>query len=81
MTTAQGASGANFLVFAALLDPGDEVLVETPGYDPLLGAPRLLGARVNQFQRDFAQGFALDPDTHPARDDAAHARDHRDQSA
>ena len=62
VTTAQGASGANFLVFAALLDPGDEVLVETPGYDPLLGAPRLLGARVNQFERDFAQGFALDPD-------------------
>ncbi len=62
VTTAQGASGANFLVFAALLDPGDEVLVETPGYDPLLGAPLLLGARVNQFQRDFAQGFALDPD-------------------
>ena len=51
VTTAQGASGANFLVFAALLDPGDEVLVETPGYDPLLGAPLLLGARVNQFQR------------------------------
>jgi hypothetical protein len=62
VTTAQGASGANFLVFAALLDAGDEVLVEAPGYDPLLGAPRLLGAQVNQFQRDFARGFALDPE-------------------
>ena len=62
VTTAQGASGANFLTFAALLEPGDEVLVETPGYDPLLGAPRLLGARVNQFERDFAKGFALDPE-------------------
>jgi aspartate/methionine/tyrosine aminotransferase len=62
VTTAQGASGANFLAFAALLDPGDEVLVETPGYDPLLGAPRLLGARVNRFEREFARGFALDPD-------------------
>jgi len=62
VTTAQGASGANFLAFAALLEPGDEVLVETPGYDPLLGAPRLLGARVNQFEREFAGGFALDPD-------------------
>jgi aspartate/methionine/tyrosine aminotransferase len=62
VTTAQGASGANFLAFAALLEPGDEVLVETPGYDPLLGAPRLLGARVNQFEREFARGFALDPD-------------------
>ena len=46
VTTAQGASGANFLVCAGLLEPGDEVLVERPGYDPLLGAPRLLGARV-----------------------------------
>jgi len=62
VTTAQGASGANFLVCAALLEPGDDVLVETPGYDPLLGAPRLLGTRVNRFDRDFAGGFAVDPD-------------------
>jgi len=62
VTTAQGASGANFLAFAALLEPGDEVLVETPGYDPLLGAPRLLAAGVNQFEREFARGFALDPE-------------------
>ena len=38
VTTAQGTSGANFLVCAALLEPGDDVLVEAPGYDPLLGA-------------------------------------------
>ncbi len=62
VTTAQGASGANFLACAALLEPADDVLVETPGYDPLLGAPRLLGARVNQFVRDFDEGFALDPE-------------------
>jgi aspartate/methionine/tyrosine aminotransferase len=62
VTTAQGASGANFLVCAALLEPGDEVLVERPGYDPLLGAPRLVGARVVRFDRDFAGGFALDPE-------------------
>ena len=61
VTTAQGASGANFLVCAALLEPGDDVLVERPGYDPLLGAPRLLGARVVRFDRDPAS-FALDPD-------------------
>src|SRR5919199_635999 len=44
VTTATGTSGANFLVCAALLEPGDEVLVERPGYDPLLGAPRMFGA-------------------------------------
>jgi aspartate/methionine/tyrosine aminotransferase len=62
VTTAQGASGANFLVCAALLESGDDVLVERPAYDPLLGAPRLLGARIVRFDRDPARAFALDPD-------------------
>jgi aspartate/methionine/tyrosine aminotransferase len=62
VTTAGGTAGANFLVFAALLEPGDEVLVERPGYDPLAGAARLLGARTLPFDRVFADGFALDPD-------------------
>ena len=61
VTTAQGASGANFLVCAALLDPGDEVLVETPGYDPLFGTPRLFAVQVNRFTRSFADGYAIDP--------------------
>jgi hypothetical protein len=61
VTTAQGTSGANFLVCAALLEPGDEVLVERPGYDPLLGAPRLMGANVIRFERRFENGFAVDP--------------------
>ena len=62
VTTAAGASGANFQVCAALLDPGDDVLVERPGYDPLLGAPRMLGARTIRFDRVYSDGFALDPD-------------------
>lgn len=62
VTTAQGTSGANFLVCAALLAPGDDVLVERPGYDPLLGAPRLLGANTVRFDRPFGERFALDPD-------------------
>jgi aspartate/methionine/tyrosine aminotransferase len=61
VTTATGTSGANFQVCAALLEPGDDVLVERPGYDPLLGAPRLLGARAVRFDRTFEAGFALDP--------------------
>ena len=62
VTTAHGASGANFLVFAALLAPGDDVVVERPGYDALLGAPQILGARTIRFDRTFRDGFALDPD-------------------
>jgi aspartate/methionine/tyrosine aminotransferase len=59
---ASGAGGANFLAIAALVRPGDEVLVERPGYDPLLGAPRLMGANVVRFERRFDDGFAIDPD-------------------
>jgi aspartate/methionine/tyrosine aminotransferase len=62
VSTAQGTSGANFQVCAALLEPGDEVLVESPGYDPLLAAPRLLGARTVRFTRDSASDYAVDPD-------------------
>jgi aspartate/methionine/tyrosine aminotransferase len=62
VTTAQGTSGANFLAFAALVRSGDDVLVERPGYDPLMGPPLLLGARVTRFDRRFEDGYRLDPD-------------------
>jgi aspartate/methionine/tyrosine aminotransferase len=62
VATAPGASGANFLVFAALLNAGDDVLVERPAYDPLLAAPRLLGARIVRFERRFEERYQLDPD-------------------
>ncbi len=45
-----------------MLEPGDDVLVERPGYDPLLGAPRLLGANIIRFDRCFSDRYALDPD-------------------
>lgn len=62
VTTASGTSGANFFVFAALLEAGDEVLVERPGYDPLLGAARIFGAKTTRFERVFEDGYRLDPD-------------------
>jgi aspartate/methionine/tyrosine aminotransferase len=62
VTTANGASGANFQVCAALVTPGDDVLVERPGYDPLPGAARLLGANIIKFERRFEDRFALDPE-------------------
>ncbi len=62
VVTAQGASGANFLAFAALVKAGDDVLVERPGYDPLMGPVALLNANVTRFDRRFADGYRLDPD-------------------
>ncbi|MGD8279215.1 MAG: pyridoxal phosphate-dependent aminotransferase, partial [Gemmatimonadota bacterium] len=62
VATAPGASGANFLVVAALVAAGDEVLVERPAYDPLLGTARLMGARIRRFDRAFEDGFDLDVD-------------------
>jgi aspartate/methionine/tyrosine aminotransferase len=57
-----GASGANFLVGGALVRPGDEVVVETPVYDPLVGIPRFLGASIRQFRRTFDEGFQVNPE-------------------
>jgi aspartate/methionine/tyrosine aminotransferase len=62
VTTATGTAGANFFALAALLGPGDDVLVERPGYDPLLGAARIFGATTVRFDRVFEDGYALDPD-------------------
>jgi len=60
VATAGGCSGANFLACAALLDPGDEVLVESPFYDPMPAAARLLGASVSTFERRFEDGYDVD---------------------
>lgn len=58
--TGSGCSGANFLVMAALLSHGDDVVIERPYYDPLAGAARLAGATVNFLDRTFEDGYALD---------------------
>jgi aspartate/methionine/tyrosine aminotransferase len=60
VATAVGCSGANFLALAALVESGDEVLFEQPGYDPLAGAAEMLGARVTRFERRFEEGWRLD---------------------
>jgi aspartate/methionine/tyrosine aminotransferase len=62
VATAAGCSGANFITVAALVAAGDHVLVERPGYDPLTAACRLMGARVEHFDRPFDRGYRIDPD-------------------
>ena len=61
VSIAAGASGANFQALLALLEPGDDVLIETPGYDPLIAAARAAGANAVRFERSWSKGFALDP--------------------
>jgi aspartate/methionine/tyrosine aminotransferase len=58
---AQGTSMANHLAMAALLEPGDEVLIEEPTYEALLAAAEYLGAKIRRFPRRFDDGFRLDP--------------------
>lgn len=61
VVAATGTSMANHLVMAALLEAGDEVLVESPAYDPLVAVARYLGARVRTFRRRHEEGFRVDP--------------------
>src|SRR5271156_3212274 len=58
---AQGTSMANHLAMAALLEPGDEVLIEEPSYGAILSAAEYLGAKIRRFPRTFESGFQLDP--------------------
>lgn len=48
---AAGGSEANAIVFAALLGRGDEMLVESPGYQPHREVPRLFEITVRRFER------------------------------
>lgn len=60
VVSAMGTSFANYLALAAATEPGDEVLIEQPAYDPILGAARYLGLEIKRFQRTPEQGFAVD---------------------
>jgi aspartate/methionine/tyrosine aminotransferase len=60
---ALATSGANHLVYAAALcEPGDHVLVERPGYEPLIALAHYHGATVDRFDRRPEDGYRLDPD-------------------
>jgi aspartate/methionine/tyrosine aminotransferase len=60
VVAANGTSMANHLAMAALLSPGDEVLIEQPAYEPLLAVANYLGARVRRFVRPAEKQFRLD---------------------
>jgi len=54
-----GASMANFLALSALVERGEEVLIERPTYDPLLAILDHLEAKVARFERRPEKGFRI----------------------
>lgn len=61
VVTAAGTSFANHLAFAALFEPGDEVVWEQPSYEPMVSTALFVGARLRRFPRRFEDGFRVDP--------------------
>jgi len=62
VTVSGGTSMANHLAMAALIEPGNEVLIEQPTYDPLLAVAEYLGAKIKRFPRRFEDGFKINID-------------------
>ena len=56
------AEEAIFLVYHALLGPGDRAVVETPCYESALQLARSTGAGVTEWRRAFAEAWAYDLD-------------------
>ncbi len=62
VATALGTSGANHLAMSVLIEPGDEVLVEFPGYPLIWETAEYLGAKVVYFERRAEAQFSVDVD-------------------
>src|SRR5436305_3458744 len=60
VTISGGTSMANHLAMAALLEHGNEVLIEQPTYEPLLAIAEYLGAKIKRFPRRFEDDFEID---------------------
>lgn len=58
---AAGTAMANHLAMAAVLEPGDDVLVEQPTYGPILEVASYLGANILRFERRESNDFQIDP--------------------
>lgn len=55
-----GATAGMHLVLMALVDPGDEVVLEVPSYETLYRLTSLMRAEVIRLPRPFEKGFQLD---------------------
>ena len=61
VVTSAGTSMANHLAMAAILEPGDEVLIEQPAYGPILDVAQYLETNVKRFRRSEENAWAIDP--------------------
>jgi aspartate/methionine/tyrosine aminotransferase len=57
-----GTTHALWLAYVSLAEPGDEVLVEDPAYEPLVRIAEGIGLQVVRYARPASERFALDPD-------------------
>jgi aspartate/methionine/tyrosine aminotransferase len=62
VTATSCAEEGIFLLYHAVLRPGDHVIVETPCYESALQVARSTGAEVSQWQRRYEDGWAHDLD-------------------
>ena len=60
VVAATGASMANFLAMSAVLNPGDEVLIEQPTYRLFDDVANYLSAKIGHFDRRFESSFDVD---------------------
>jgi aspartate/methionine/tyrosine aminotransferase len=67
VVTAAGCSFANHLAMAAIVAPGDDVLIEDPTYELLVSTLGYLQARVHRFERRLDENWAIDTDAVGAR--------------
>jgi aspartate/methionine/tyrosine aminotransferase len=59
VTISGGGSMANHLAMAAVLEHGDEILIEQPTYQPILTVAEYLGAKIKRFPRKFEDGYKV----------------------
>ncbi len=62
VVAAAGTAMANHLAMAALIEPGDDVLIEQPTYGPVLEVASYLHANILRFDRPAAHDFQIDPE-------------------
>jgi aspartate/methionine/tyrosine aminotransferase len=55
-----GATMAIFLAASSVLEPADQVILESPNYEPLYRAATHRGAEVKILERRFERGFGID---------------------